>query len=325
MSSNAYAMRSQMAPASRAVRAYAAPIDRIHGVIAAFDPASQGQFDLDSPPAPWIDLGWVENFQRTATTKYDALRTGPVGNIAVQYRTQPEARVEFDLLSWGKLQLALSGGTQQMNVLAEQPGLPPQPSGGAALAAAPVQSGSTYSQIALASDQLADFNVGDIVAVDVDYTGQTGYVGSGAPGAYLASPLSGPSYVDFVRRITFNVSRVAAITSSYLQVAEPLMALPVMGMGVQKVVAFLDREGSSFFQEWSGLFIVAPDSGGRACFYYPRLQPAASAAETRQAFAAPLFSHQLHVSLHALATTDSNDNETVLCYRSYFPAPNAAV
>jgi hypothetical protein len=122
-----------------------------------------------------------------------------------------------------------------------------------------------------------------------------------------------------------NVSRVCAITSSYLQLAEPLIALPASGMAVQKVVAFLDREGSSFFQEWSGLFVVAPDSGGRACFYYPRLQPAASAAETQQQFAAPLFSHQLHVSLHALPTTDSNDNQTVLCYRSYFPAPNAAV
>ena len=33
---------------------------------------------------------------------------------------QPEARVEFDLLTWGKVQLALSGGTQQMNVLAEE-------------------------------------------------------------------------------------------------------------------------------------------------------------------------------------------------------------
>jgi len=94
---------------------------------------------------------------------------------------------------------------------------------------------------------------------------------------------------------------------------------------VQKVMAFVDREGSSFFQEWSGLFIVAPDSGGRSCFYYPRLQPAAGAAETKQAFAAPLFSHQLHVTLRALPTTDANDNETVLCYRSYFPAATAAV
>ena len=66
MSTNVYARRSQMAPAARVVRAYAAPVNRINGFFAAFDPASQGAFDLDNPPAPWIDLGWVENFQRIA-------------------------------------------------------------------------------------------------------------------------------------------------------------------------------------------------------------------------------------------------------------------
>jgi len=324
MSSNSYAKRSQMAPASRAVRAYAAPVNRVAGIYVAFDPASQGQFDLDAPPDPWIDLGWVENFQRTVATRYEALRTGPTSSITVQYRTQPEARVEFDLLSWGKLQLALSGGTQQMNVLAEQPGILPQPSGGMALPGAPVQAGSTFTEIVLSPDLLVQYNVGDIVAVDVDYNGETGYLGSGAPGAWLASPL-GPSHLDFVRRITFNVSRVCGKTSSSLQLAEPLIALPTAAMSVQKVAAFVDREGSSFFQEWSCLFIVAPDSGGRSCFYYPRLQPAAGASETRQEFAAPLFSHRLHATLRALPTTDLNDNETVLCYRSYFPAPTAAV
>jgi len=322
---NAYAKRSQMAPAARAVRAYAAPVNRQSGGTIAFDPATMGNFDLDAPPQPWIDLGWVENFQRTAATKYEALRTGPNSNITAQYRLQPEARVEFELLTWGKVQLALSGGSQQMNVLAEQAGLPPQPSGGMPVPASPVQSGSTFTEIVLTSDQLALYNVGDIVAADVDYNGETGYLGTWAPGTYIAAPLTGPNYLDLVRRVTFNVARVCGKTSNSLQLAESLLTQPTTSMGVQKVVAFVDREGSSFFQEWSCLFIVAPDSGGRSCFYYPRLQPATSAAETRQEFAAPLFSHQLRVSLRALPTLDMNDNETVLCYRSYFPAANAAV
>ncbi len=325
MSTSPYAKRSQMAPAARVVRAYAAPVNRINGFFAAFDPASQGVFDLDTPPTPWIDLGWVESFQRVAGTKLEALRTGPASNITAQYRTQPEATVEFDLLSWGKLQLALSAGSQQMNVLAEVPSTVPEPSGGLSLPASPVQSGSTTTQLVLTADQLGSYNVGDIVAVDVDYTGATGYLGSGAPGTYLASPLGGETRTDFVRRVTFNVSRVSGKTASALLLAEPLMAAPTTGMAVQKVTAFVDREGSSYFQEWSGLFIVAPDSGGRTCFFYPRLQPTAGARETRQEFATPLFSHMLHVSLRALPTTDPNDNETVLCYRSYFPAPNAAV
>jgi len=323
--SNANAKRSQMAPAARAVRAYLAPVGRPSGPIAAFDPAAEGQFDLDSPPEPWLDLGWVENFQRTAATKYEALRGGPVGNITLQYRTQPEARLEFDLPAWGKLQMALAGGTQMMNALATQPTGQLQGSGGEAIPASPLQSGSTGTSLVLTTDQLALFNVSDIVAVDADYTGQTGYLGAGAPAAYLAAALDPGTHVDYIRRVTFNISRVAAKTSSALTLAQPLIANPVVpGMGVQRVIAFVDREGSSFFQEWSGLFVVPADSGGRACFYYPRLQVAASGHETRQELAAPLFSHMLHASLHALPTTDANDGETVLCYRSYFPAKCAA-
>ena len=40
----------------------------------------------------------------------------------------------------------------------------------------------------LTPDQLANFSVGDIVAVDSDYAGTTGYLGSGAPGTYLSAP-----------------------------------------------------------------------------------------------------------------------------------------
>jgi hypothetical protein len=49
---------------------------------------------------------------------------------------------------------------------------------------------------------------------------------------------------------------------------------------VQKLVGFTDREGGSFFHEWSAIFFLAGESGGNICFYYPRLQPAAPAAET---------------------------------------------
>jgi len=319
------AKRSQMAPAARAVRAYIAPVGRPAGPIAPFDPAAQGQFNLDAPPAPWLDLGWVENLQRTAATRYEALRCGPVGNITVQYRTQPEARLEFDLPAWGKLQMALAGGTQMMNALATLPLGQLDGSGGEPIPASPLQSGSTATSLVLSSDQLALFNVSDIVAVDVDYTGQTGYLGAGAPATYLASPLDPGTQVDYIRRVSFNISRVAAKNSSALTLAQPLIANPVVpGMSVQRVMAFVDREGSSFFQEWSGLFVVPADSGGRACFYYPRLQVAAGGRETRQEFASPLFSHMLHASLRALPTVDANDGETVLCYRSYFPAKCAA-
>ena len=34
----------------------------------------------------------------------------------------------------------------------------------------------------------------------------------------------------------------------------------------------MDREGGSYFQEWSAVFALPEDSGGRIFFYYPRLQ-----------------------------------------------------
>ena len=61
---------------------------------------------------------------------------------------------------------------------------------------------------------------------------------------------------DFIRRVTFNVSRVSSKTPTSLLLAQPLIGPPTSGMGVQRVVAFVDREGSSFFQEWSGLFVI---------------------------------------------------------------------
>ena len=325
MSTELFAKRSQMTPLGRAVRAYLAPIDRSTGHVVPFDPAAQGQFDLDAPPPPYLDLGWVENFQRKSTTKYEGLRNGAHGTVSAQYRCQPEALVDFDFQSWGKLQMALAGGTQEMNVLATPLTSPPQGSGGIAVAASYVRDGSNDVTVVLDASEMSKYVVGDIVSVDWDYTGSTGYIGSGAPAAYLGTALDPVTHKDYTRRVTFNLSRVKSKTNNQLGLAQTLIGRISTGMGVQKVVAFVDREGGSYFQEWSALFVVPSDSGGRLCFHYPRLQSFQSTTENRLEWANSIFNTTLHVSLRALATTDGNDGETVLCYRSYFPGPFAAV
>jgi len=168
--------------------------------------------------------------------------------------------------------------------------------------------------------------------------------------------------------VTFNVGRVVEVTASSVILAQPLLAgTPAIGASAQVVAAFVDREGGSFFQEWSALFVVEAESGGRVCFYYPRLSPnpgagpggvslkagagwkppksggatttgttssqGNSAKGSSQKFlpeefaeiAKPLTSVGLHASFVALPFTDTNDGQTVLCYRSYFPAAIAAV
>ncbi len=362
-------VRPAMVPVTREMRAFFAPVNRTTETPTIFDPAASGAFALDSPPVPWLDLGWIESFERYYDTPTDVVRSGMNTFPAVQFRGPIEARVEFDFREWGKLQMALAGGAENMNVLATGSGATPAPSGGTPIPAVAVLSGSTASQLVLGAGAVGGFAVGSLVAVDVDYQQQIGYVGSGISAAYVSNPAAVNNDANYVRRVTFNVGRVVEITANSLILAQPLLAgAPATGASVQVVDAFVDREGGSFFQEWSALFVVEPESGGRLCIYYPRLSPnpgagahgvsvkssagwkppksggAASADETasasgsrtgsssqkylREDFAevsAPLMSVGLHASFIALPYTDTNDGQTVLCYRSYFPAAMAAV
>jgi hypothetical protein len=277
------------------------------------------------PPQPFLDLGWVENFQRLSAAKHEALRTGALGCVTAQFTDQLDALVEFDLPNWGKLQMALAGGGQQINVLATAITSDVKASGGTAIPAVYVQGEPSIVELPLTADALSSFRIGDMVAVDWDYQGQVGYVGSSVPGTYVASALDAPSHVDLIRRVTFNVSRVSNKTDTSLFLGEALQAAAQVGMGVQKVAALLDREGGSYFQEWAALFVIAGRTGGRTCFYYPRLQTAAGPAESQRVVEGPLFSNRLHAKLRALPSVDPNDGATVLCYRSYFPALNAKV
>jgi len=340
------ALRAAMVPVTRRVRAYFAPINRVSGAPTIFDPGKYGLFDLDDPPAPWLDLGWVDQFQRFCGTSTEALRTGARGAPAEQFRGMLDARVEFNFREWGKLQMALAGGSEHMNVLAPNPSADPQPSGGTPLAAVAVLPGSTASEIVIGAGAVSGFSASDVVATDMDYQQQTGYVGTGIAAAYVNDPADVNRDANYIRRVTFNVGRVAQLTANSLVLAQPLPGgAPASGAGVQKVIAFVDREGGAFFQEWSGVFVAEEESGGRICFHYPRLSAtttiqtsvrpgeanAAQASvkifqrENNVQIAQPMASVALRAAFQAMPHTDENDGQTVVCYRSYFPAAMAGL
>jgi len=338
-------LRAPMVPVTRQIRAYFAPMNRTAGTPSIFDPGKYGAFLLDAPPAPWLDLGWVDNFQRWCTTLTEPLRAGIPGAPATQFRGPIDARIEFDFREWGKLQMALACGSEHMNVLASDPNANAQPSGGTPLPAVAVLPGSTASQIVLGVGAVNAFSAGDVVAVDADYQQQIGYVGTGIAAAYVSDPADVNRDANYVRRVTFNVGRVAQETVTSLLLAQPLLGgAPSTGASVQKVVAFVDREGGSFFQEWSALFVAEEESGGRVCFHYPRLSPTtaiemsmplsptalpravkAFQREERMEITKPIASLALHAAFQAMPHVDENDGQTVVCYRSYFPAAMAAV
>lgn len=315
-----------VAPVTRRVRAYFAAVNRATEGPAVFDAAQTGTFALDAPPAPWVDLGWCAGFARKSGTKIEPLRTGAPAITTSQVRAEIDATVQVEFESWGKLQLALACGTQQMNLLATAAGAAVNGSGGSAAAPVELAAGSTATALNVGAAAAAGFAVGDLVSVDVDYTGQVGYVGSGVSAAYVQAAANVNSDINYVRRVSLNVGRVVSIANGVLTLGAPLAAgAPAAGMQVSQVVGFVDREGGGFFQEWSGLFVMEGEQGDRLIFYYPRLQAVAGASETVAALTAPLEQVRLSGAFRALPVKDANDGEMVLCFRSYLPAAMRAV
>jgi hypothetical protein len=318
---------SAPAPVARRVRGYFAPVNRTAQTPVLFDPSKQGGFSLDAPPAPWISIGWIQGFSRKPSSKSAAVLTGIPAAAESQVRETLEAQVSFEFLSWTKLTMALATGSQHMNLLAPASGASPAADGAQAASAVTVQSGSTATFVALASIDAAKFSPGSIIALDADYTGQTGFVGAPVAGAYVRQALTD---VDYIRRVTFNVALVSQVTSAGLTLAAPLPGgAPAAGSKLQAVTGFVDREGGSFYQEWSALFVMEGSQGERIFFHYPRLQTMAGAQET----VLPLDGKrkdglgrvELRGQFLALPVTDPLDGERVVSYRSFLPAANALV
>jgi hypothetical protein len=291
-----------------------------------FDPARQGRFDTNAPPTGWSDLGWIDQFRRSPAGRIGQIRSGYRGAVRAQYRGEIGSSVEFEFREWGKLQMALAAGTTHFNILKAAAGTPEQPLGGAPAAAVALGSGSTATSIVLASGGGPQFQVGDFIAVDLDYTGQSGYIGSGVQATFVS-----PGTItdeDYVRRVTFNVGVVKAKNTDTLTLEQPLLGgAPSADAKVQVVTAFASREGSSFIQSWSAVFIVDTADGAQLYYYYPQLSIGSEREDgtfdVENAGTAELRGRALGAEFNALAYEDPVDGETVVCYRGFFPAPGS--
>ncbi|MGH9524983.1 MAG: hypothetical protein ACRD3E_20850, partial [Terriglobales bacterium] len=158
-------------PVARRVRAWFAPVLRESGTPAVFDPS---RHDPSNMSAPWLDLGCVMNFRRVPATRHELMRAGVKSAVTAQARRNLEARVEFEFHDWGKVQMALAGGSQHMNVLASNVNADPFPSGGSPQDAVALLPTSTAQELVFGAGAVEAFQVGDLIAVDVDYAQQTG-------------------------------------------------------------------------------------------------------------------------------------------------------
>jgi hypothetical protein len=295
-------LRAAMVPITRRIRAYFAPVNRETETPAVFDPGKHGAFLLDSPPTPWVDLGWIDHLQRFCNSSTGALRSSSRGAAMAQFRGPLDARVEFDFREWGKLQMALASGAEHMNVLASDPNADAQPSGGTAVVAAAVLPGSTATEVVVGVGTVDTFEVGDVLAVDADYQQQTGYVGTGIAAAYVNDPADINRDANYVRRVTFNLGRVAEKTVNSL-----LLAQPLRGGRIGRPCVFLLSAASP-------AVTVGSATAGQGFQREENLE-----------IAKPIGAMALRAAFVALPHTDENDAQLVLCYRSYFPSRSAAL
>src|SRR5277367_2543731 len=134
---------------SRRVRAYFAPVNRLQQAPSIFDPSQIGEFSLDTPPTPWIDLGWIENFARKSTSSVSALNSGVPSVAQYQVREATGATVSFRFKIWNKLTMSLAAGSQHMNLIQPVGGGTSNGSGSKGIAAVSAQAGSTATNIVL--------------------------------------------------------------------------------------------------------------------------------------------------------------------------------
>ncbi len=307
-------------PVSIAVHAFVAPVNRDPGQPTVFEASQAASFDLANPPAPWIGLGPVEAFRRTAVDESTSVQSGTDAAVVAQFRKKLEAHVSFAFRRWGKLQLAMATGGTHWNVLATKADGNVRPTGGEAMPAIPILSGSTAMSLQIDPQFAAELSPGDVVAVDLDYLQQFGYIGLGFPGAYVANDDGISRQADFVRRVTFNVGKVASVAGGTVTLENPLTAGdPPASSGLQKVIGFTDREGGAFRQEWSALFFEETVSGGRVCYYYPRLQSLPQAAEKKSPILGDYQAMLLEAHLLALPAADPQDGVSALWFRTYIP------
>ncbi len=303
----------------RRTRAYFAPVDRATRTPTGFDPVAYSGGRMG---APWIDLGWVEAFERKTESGITTVEAGTPAVAQMQIRENLRALVSLRFMTWSKLSMALTTSSQHINLLTPAIG-----SGAVAAAAVALQVGSTANVLYLPTSSLLSLQAGSMVVVDDDYGSQTEFVGAAAAGGWVQSAASVQNDPNYIRRVSFNVGRITSVgQDGGLQLASPLIAgAPTASMKVQQISGFMDREGGLFFPEWSAVFVREGGQGERVCYYYPRLQPCQSASESASVVAPQIEMLMLNASFRALPVTDANDGAAVLCYRSFLPAISACI
>jgi hypothetical protein len=307
-------------------------------------------------PAGWFDLGYVNKFKFTPGSKIGNVMTGYRGVIRAKYRAETSEKVSFVFMEMSHLALKIASGTQVFNLLKSTAAAsttgPLSSSGVAAVALGAsgyiptgLGSGPTNGKPTLfvPAGSGANFPAGSYIVCDQDYNGTSfGFVGDAGANVFQGAV----SDVDFIRKTSDYVQGVSQVVAGAVSGQDALIltgpfvgggqqsalgvtpnVVPTSGAKVQAIQGFASREGGTFIQEWSAVFILDTIDASQLMFYYPRIAPdqfAGFDANNLQN-ATALQTYELNASYDALGFDDPLDGETVVRYTAYYPHPYESI
>ena len=297
--------------------------------------------------AGWTDTGWIKEFKVSPQSKIGQVRSGYRGAVRAQYKGEIGEQFEFKFRESGRLQWKLSTGTTVYNLLYSvgSPGTtgPVSSAGSTAvamgasgyIASGAVANYTGYATLYVPSGSGAAFPANSYLVCDEDYNGtDSGVVGSN--GAFLFP--NATTDVDYIRKTSDFVARVVAVVTG-LPAGQDALILdqPFVGGGspaatngtppttskVQRIVGWSAREGGTFIQEWSGLFITDTVDGAQIAFYYPHVSISQFRGLNPWAIEnignTEMTGNELDCMFEALAYDDPEDGETIVGYRAFYP------
>jgi len=312
----------------------------------------QGPFNTNALPAGYSDLGWIKNFKFTNNTKVGQVRSGYRGIVRAQYRGEVGEQCEFQFREFGRQQYKVATGCQMYNLLSSS-GTPSttSPLGSPGSFAAIVMGASGYVASGAVAGQVgkptlyvpsgsgAAFAVNNYVVVDIDYVaGTSGVLGEAGAFAYPNAITD----TDWIRKTSDYVARVTAIVTGVGSPVQDALILDQVFVGggspaatngippttskVQIVSGWSARNGGTFIQEWSGLFISDAQDGAQIALYYPHLSISQFRGMNPYTIenigTTDTTGNELDASFECLGFDDPLDGETVCSYMGYFPNAN---
>lgn len=311
----------------------------------------QGPFVDTALPANMVDLGWINGFKITPSSKVGMIRSGYRGAVRAMYRGQVGESFEFKFREMSRLAFKIATGCEVFNLLSNAGAVAstigPLSSSGASAVPLGVSGYVASSNVAgfvgqpalyLPASSGSFFAVGNYIVADDDYTNQTGQVGAAGIPVFQGAVTD----VDFIRKTSDFVARIVAKAVSGGQDVL-ILNRPFVGGGnaatgtpnygpvaatakVQVIKGYVAREGGTYITEWSALFLMQTVDGSQIAIYYPHVAPnqfkdiAAYAPENIGT--TDLTGYELDTVMEALAFDDPLDGETVVRYSAYYPAPN---